>query len=398
MDASPRGGRIRLERVSKIYRVFASPAARLKRFVGRRGRYVDVTALAEVTLSVEPGEVVGIVGENGAGKSTLLRIVSGTTAPTSGAVEVEGTVASILELGAGFHPEFTGRENALMYGALMGLGRREMEERLPRILEFAELGEVVDHPVKSYSTGMAMRLAFAVATHVEPEVLIVDEALAVGDGYFQKKCVDHLLGMKEAGVTILFCTHALYYVTQFCDRAVWLERGRVRLEGRAADVVREYETHLLHRGKRRLEGGDGGGTGGRLAAIAGVRLEGAGADGRLVADSGPRLLVHIAVASVRREERLHLGVSLDAPDGRCIVAVSTRWDGLPPLEGRERYELSLEFPRLPLASGVFDLSVFLLDDTGLHVHDQTVVPRALEVQGPEWTPALVEAEHRWRTG
>ena len=165
--------------VHKWYRVYATPGERLKRLVGRRSRHLDFRALEDVSFAVAPGTAVGIIGENGAGKSTLLKIIAGTTSPTAGEVEVRGVVAAILELGAAFHPEFSGRDNAILYGALMGLDREDMVARLEAIFDFAELGEFIEHPVKSYSTGMAMRLAFAVATHVDPDVLVVDEALAV---------------------------------------------------------------------------------------------------------------------------------------------------------------------------------------------------------------------------
>ena len=226
--------------------------------MGGRSRHLDIQALDRVNLEVVPGTAVGIIGENGAGKSTLMKIIAGTTSPTAGTVEVNGTVAAILELGAAFHPEFSGRDNAVLYGALMGLDREEMESRLDDIFAFAELGEFIHHPVKSYSTGMAMRLAFAVATHVDPDVLVVDEALAVGDGYFQKKCVDKIREIKDRGTTIVFCSHAMYYVTMFCDRALWIAGGRVERDGPAQEVVEAYEAHLQMRDMRRVGSSPGG--------------------------------------------------------------------------------------------------------------------------------------------
>jgi len=400
MVESPEEAAVRVRGVTKTYQIFATPYQRLRKLVGLPARFAELHALASVDLEVAPGETVGIVGENGAGKSTLLKIVSGTTWPTLGDVEVSGNVASILELGAGFHPEFTGRDNAVLYGALMGLDRDTMEARLDDILAFAELGEMIDNPLKTYSTGMAMRLAFAVATHVDAEVVIIDEALAVGDGYFQKKCVDRLLVLKEANTTILFCSHAMYYITMFCDRAIWLENGSLRMEGPAKDVVEAYETFLLERGKRRLGGGEdsaslGETDGFRMGKIVSARL--VGRSGEPLAEiGGPQpVTIEVELKSIREEERFHVGAAIETPDGTCVFAASSLWDGAPALSGRDRYTVRLELPELPLARGVFSLSLFLLDETGLHVHDQVVVPRILRVTSDAWTPSLLDLPHRW---
>ncbi len=391
---------IHADRVTKTYRVFASPRDRIKRRLGLKARFLDFNALDGVSLDIAQGESVGVIGENGAGKSTLLKIITGTTAPTSGSVEVIGKVASILELGAGFHPDFSGRDNAVLYGALMGFDGDAMSERLARIIDFAELGEFIDHPIKVYSTGMTMRLGFAVATHVSPDVLIIDEALAVGDGYFQKKCVDRLLQIKEEGTTILFCSHAMYYVTMFCDRAVWLDHGHVRRQGTAKDVVEEYETYLLERGKRRLgaPAGEHGvvAAGHTVARIADVSIAGHenAAEG-VVLHPGDPLVVDIHVESSRPEEKLQVAVALDTVDGRCVFGASSKWDGLANLEGHGTYQVHLEIPSLPVASGTLNLSVFLLDETGLHVHDQVMVPHCIRIASDQWTPSLLELEHRW---
>ena len=392
------GPAVRVRGVTKTYRIFATPYQRLRKMAGLSARFAELHALRSVDLEVAPGETVGIVGENGAGKSTLLKIVSGTTWPSSGEVEVHGNVASILELGAGFHPEFTGRDNAILYGALMGLDRQAMEDRLEDILSFAELGEMIDNPLKTYSTGMAMRLAFAVATHVDAEVVIIDEALAVGDGYFQKKCVDRLLVLKEAGTTILFCSHSMYYITMFCDRAIWLEEGALRLEGPAKDVVEAYEAFLLERGKRRLEAGEAAAmetSGTSVGKVVSARfIDG---DGEPVTEiDGPRpLTIEIEITSVREAERYHVGAAVETLDGTCVFAASSLWDGAPVLTGRSRYTVRLELPELPLARGVFSLSLFLLDETGLHVHDQVIIPKVLRVSTEAWTPSLLDLPHRW---
>src|SRR3954466_12912742 len=233
------------EGLTKTYRVYGTPWDRLGELVTRHRRPPEVHALESVTFSLPRGEGLALIGENGAGKSTLLKILAGITAPTAGSFSVRGKVASILELGSGFHPEFTGRQNVVLNAAMLGLSQEELRRKMPDILAFSELGEFIDQPVKCYSTGMAMRLGFSIATQVEPDVLIVDEALSVGDGYFQKKCMDRLRIFVDAGGTLLFCSHAMYYVSAFCQRALWLRHGRVEALGPVSEVVREYENFLM---------------------------------------------------------------------------------------------------------------------------------------------------------
>ena len=238
---------VNVERLTKVYRVYASPWDRLGEWLTRRPRHRPFHALDEVSFDLPRGEGLAIIGENGAGKSTLLKILAGVAAPSSGTVRTVGKVASILELGSGFHPEFTGRQNIVLNAAMLGLSEEDLRRKMPEIVAFSELGAFIDQPVKVYSTGMAMRLGFSIATQVEPDVLIIDEALSVGDGYFQKKCMDRLVRFVEAGGTLLFCSHAMYYVSAFCQRALWLRQGRVEALGPVHDVVRAYESYLLEK-------------------------------------------------------------------------------------------------------------------------------------------------------
>ncbi len=275
---------VEVERLSKVYRVYRSPWDRLREALLRRPRHRAFSALQDVNFSLPEGQGLAILGENGAGKSTLLKILAGISTPTSGRLSVRGKIASILELGSGFHPEFTGRQNIVLNAAMLGLGERELQQKLPTIIEWSELGDFIDQPVKVYSTGMAMRLGFSIATQVEPDVLIIDEALSVGDGYFQKKCMDRLLQFVGGGGTLLFCSHAMYYASAFCQQALWLRNGRVEALGPVADVVRDYETFLLHKSARGAAAGDAAGAGnaagrdqGRAGAAAGKpRAGGAG--------------------------------------------------------------------------------------------------------------------------
>src|SRR3569833_1282688 len=225
---------IKTQDISKCYQIYDTPCDRLKQFVvprlhrwvGRRHPiqyFREFWALKGVSLEKFKGETVGIIGRNGSGKSTLLQLICGTLAPTTGSVDIQGRIAALLELGSGFNPEFTGRENVYMNAAVLGLRKEEVDERFRDITAFADIGEFIDQPVKTYSSGMYVRLAFAVSVHVEPEVLIVDEALCVGDIKFQNKCLRKINDIRQTGCSILFVSHAASQVEAFCNRVVWLE-------------------------------------------------------------------------------------------------------------------------------------------------------------------------------
>lgn len=387
--------------VHKWYRIYASPIERVKRVLGVSSRHLDFRALDDVSFAVRSGTALGVIGENGAGKSTLLKLIAGTTLPTAGNIRVTGSVAAILELGAAFHPEFTGKDNAVLYGAMLGLERSDMEGRLGAIFDFAELGEFVHHPIKSYSTGMQMRLAFAVATHVDPDVLVVDEALAVGDGYFQKKCVDRILAIRERGTTILFCSHSMYYVSLFCDRVLWLRNGRVEGDGSPQEVVTAYEEFLVNRERRRLDetpaesASASAANPGQVARIRGLRiLDGAG-DELTEYRPGSPLTVELEWEAADPNADLHLGVALERGDGTRLVGVATFLDHEPPVRGEGVQRARVHFPSLPVAKGSYVVTGYLFDSSGLHIWDQVVSPQRLEPATDDWAPALLQLDHRW---
>jgi lipopolysaccharide transport system ATP-binding protein len=251
---------IRIRDVSKVYRTYARPVDRLKqaamariqgmtRLVGRQSRapeyFNEFWALSNVSFDVEAGQCLGILGRNGAGKSTLLQVIAGTVIPTTGEVAASGRIGALLELGSGFNSEFTGRENVYLSAALLGLSRKETEAKLPLIEEFAEIGAFIDQPIKTYSSGMVLRLAFSVYVALDPSIMIVDEAMAVGDARFQRKCYRRLNDFKSRGGTILFVTHDMGLVAQICDRAMVLENGRVFADGPPERVIREYHRLLF---------------------------------------------------------------------------------------------------------------------------------------------------------
>jgi ABC-2 type transport system ATP-binding protein/lipopolysaccharide transport system ATP-binding protein len=242
---------VHLSGVSVQYQVPTEQIGTLKEYMirvlqGRRISYRGFWALHEVDLEVRRGESLGIIGRNGAGKSTLLKVIARVLRPTKGRVWVRGNLAPLIELGAGFHPELTGRENIVLNGAMLGFSRGQMEERFDRIVEFAELGPFIDAALRSYSSGMVVRLGFAVATEVNPDILIIDEVLAVGDEAFREKCLARMQDFRKRGATILFVSHALESIQDTCDRAIWLEGGRIQQAGALSDVIRAYRDHMLH--------------------------------------------------------------------------------------------------------------------------------------------------------
>lgn len=238
---------IRATSLGKCYEIYAQPRDRLLQmlFRNRRQYFREFWALRDVSFEIALGETVGVIGSNGSGKSTLLQLLCGTLTPTCGKVEVKGRVSALLELGAGFNPEFTGRENVYLNAAILGLTHDEIEKAFPDIEKFAEIGSFIDQPVKTYSSGMYVRLAFSVAVHSRPGILIVDEALSVGDARFQAKCLNRIKQMKEAGASILFVSHDINAVRSLCDRAIWLDAGRVRLIGDVFPVTAQYTEYMF---------------------------------------------------------------------------------------------------------------------------------------------------------
>ena len=232
---------IRAQNLGKCYEVYKKPVDRIwQQFVGKRKKlYREFWALSGVDFEVRRGETVGIIGRNGSGKSTLLQLICGTLTPTEGSVQVHGKVAALLELGAGFNPDFTGRENVILNASIMGLSRKQIDDKFGSIISFADIGEFIDQPVRSYSSGMYVRLAFAIAAHLDADILVVDEALAVGDAFFTQKCMRFLREFKKHG-TVLFVSHDTESILSLCHRAIWLEHGKVKKIGTAKDVAEAY--------------------------------------------------------------------------------------------------------------------------------------------------------------
>jgi lipopolysaccharide transport system ATP-binding protein len=294
--------------------------ARLVRWPRRRARPEPLWALRDVSFAVESGEVLGIIGANGAGKSTLLRIISRITAPTRGRMELRGRVGSLLEVGTGFHPELSGRENVFLNGAILGMRAAEIARKFDEIVEFSGVGRFIDEPVKHYSSGMSVRLAFAVAAHLEPEVLLVDEVLAVGDAAFQKKCLGRMANVARGGRTILFVSHDLGAVSALCDRVLYLRDGTVRALGSAAEVLATYLADIMEPAGDDLERLRPQGFGAR-ARFTSVAL--ATADGVRVSPGAP-LTFRFTVAAAEDVKGVTAGLSVFNALGRCVGTTFTR--------------------------------------------------------------------------
>lgn len=240
---------IHVEGISKIYKLYDSPAERLKEAlsISKKARHLEYAALSDISFDVYKGETFGIIGTNGAGKSTLLKLITGVATPTSGNITVNGKVSALLELGAGFNSEYSGIENIYLNGVMMGFSREEMKPKVDSILEFADIGDFINQPVKTYSSGMFARLAFAVAINVEPDILIVDEALSVGDVFFQNKCYKKFEELRSKGTTVLFVSHDIGTVKQMCSRVLWIEHGIKQMLGESVEVCNAYSNSLLEK-------------------------------------------------------------------------------------------------------------------------------------------------------
>jgi lipopolysaccharide transport system ATP-binding protein len=401
---------LRAQHLSKEYKLYSSPRQRLKALLTGRANYRSHWALRDVSFTLRRGQCIGVIGDNGAGKSSLLKLLAGTLQPSSGTLERQGRVTAILELGAGFHPDFTGRDNLYFAGSMIGIGHDEMAGLEASIVEFAGLGDAMSRPVKTYSSGMVVRLAFALVTAVQPDVLIIDEALAVGDQNFQKKCIERIRNFREAGCTILFCSHSPYHVRSLCDVAMWLERGQIREFGSTEAVLGAYERH-----ERLQAAQDASGT----PAEAGASDTAAPAPAPLPYDRGPTSamilsceIAHldegksgllqspdlVATITVRGKpgERPNIGFMIEQDRGVGITSLATHEEGAAPTPlGDNLWRSVLTFPNLPLHSGDYELSVFLFDETGLVTYDLWFKYTVVRVVSPTLMPGLVRLPHHW---
>ena len=385
---------IRADHVSKTYLVRHERRRTLKEHLLRQyAPKTRVDALHDVSFSVEPGETYGIVGANGSGKSTLLKLIAGTSRPTIGTVAVTGRVSALLELGAGFHPDFTGRENAYLNASILGLSRKETDRIIPSIIDFAELGDFFDGTVKTYSSGMYMRLAFAVAAHVDPDVLLIDEILAVGDEYFQRKCFAKLNEFRSRGKTICFVSHDLSAVAKLCRRAMLLDGGHVRAEGDIrrvlgayAQLVEQHEEHALDSATT----GDRWGSG--EVTIDEVTLHGG---------PEPHILRSGAPFEIRLGYRVNgsvpatiFGLTIYRDDGAGVYGTNTEIDGVQVPVATGAATISFRGEHLDLLPGRYVLDVGVIGPND-HVYDYHSKRFTFRVSGAALELGTARLEHRW---
>lgn len=390
---------ISVRNLSKTYRIYGSPFGRIKELMpwNKHPHHQAVHALSGVEFDVQPGQCVGLIGGNGAGKSTLLKILTGTTFPDTGGYEIHGSVASLLELGAGFTMDFTGRENIYMNGAMMGISHREMRSRFDEILEFSELHEFIDAPLRTYSSGMICRLGFSVAVATDPDVLIIDEILSVGDMHFQRKCVERIYDYKTRGKTLFFCSHSLYDVRQICDNAIWLHRGKMRMQGDAVSVTNEYSTLQNQMsdadGDLNLEPTDFYRDQPHLVSAKLFDLATGEPRSRFQPGDGAGVRIH--VKNGHEPTEITIGVAVMRRDRLILFSASTEMDQVPVDIDREGF-VTLLLPELRILAGEYVLMCGVMDSHGFHRFHQLPTSENLIIEvAKEKDLGVMLHDHQW---
>ncbi|MEN9378202.1 MAG: hypothetical protein RL710_3359 [Pseudomonadota bacterium] len=397
---------IRAEGLSKTFAVYERPLDRLLQLlVGASRQYGKrFTALSDISFSLPKGQVLGLVGDNGAGKSTLLQLICKTLTPTSGKLEVHGRVAALLELGAGFNPDFSGRENIYLNAAVLGLTQAEIEARYASIVEFSGVGEFIEQPVKTYSSGMYMRLAFSIATCVDPDILVIDEALSVGDGAFARKSFDRIMALRDKGATILFCSHSMYHIDAICDQAIWLESGKIKMLGSPGDVTRAYSAQLAASEDAssvpfsNLSGQD-------LPPISSGNARLLAIDASVDGVSGRFLKLRARTSTLRVDVTFQCDPALPSPSvafgletisGALVSSSSTVFDSSPvEVSENGKGHTSLVFPQMPLMRGKYRLTIFLGCERSIHLYDHAQYCVELDVTHEGLEQGIVFLPHAW---
>ena len=401
---------IEVKNLSKLYKLYNNPLDRLKESLSitKKVYFREHYALKNINFKIKKGDAVGILGKNGSGKSTLLKILTGVLNPTDGTKVVNGKVSAILELGAGFNPEYTGLENIYLNGTMMGYSKVEMEERIPRIIEFADIGEFIYQPVKTYSSGMFARLAFAVAINVEPDILIVDEALAVGDTRFQMKCIDKMKSLKQSNTTILFVSHAIEQVKRFCNQAIWIDNGEIKEIGPASELCDLYESFMRQGEVKRDE---------RQEKQEKIEEQPKQIEPiQEVIRPNPDILASITEVSLSKEklqtfeslevvvtyeiyeERIDgflLGIAIYTPDREYIFGPNTYLEKvkIPNIVGR--HKVKYKIPKMTLLGGVYNIDVGIFNNEGIVNLDYKSDIKSFVITNEYFTEGQVYIEHSW---
>jgi len=390
-----------VDHLVKSFRIHQQKTNSLKQLIAARGRnrFEEFIAVNDVTFDVREGEVFGIIGQNGSGKSTLLKCMAGILQPNSGTVNVYRRMGALLELGAGFHPELTGRENIFLNAAILGMGRREISGRFDEIVDFSGLHTFIDQPVKTYSSGMYVRLAFAVAINVDPQLLIVDEILAVGDVSFQRRCLEKFVEFRNEGRTIVLVTHDMGSIKNLCDRAIWLEHGTVMDAGDPADLVEAYTERMLGADAPTSDGSVRRGSGEIKISEVEMFVNGSVAAVKRCRTSDSIVLRLHYVASKTIPQPV-IGFEIESLGGATVTAPNTRDVGMVPPTMAGSGSIDVALPRVDLLPGTYDLHTSITDFNLAHTYDHVRLAMRFDVMTgkPYETGGLVTMRPEWTLG
>ena len=400
--------------ISKIYSIFDTPKDRFMEALGFHGKkyHWDFYALDKVSFTIHPGEIVGIVGRNGSGKSTLLKIITGVVSPTDGEIKVNGKLSALLELGAGFNMEYTGRKNIYLNATMQGVSKEDIEKKIPNILAFADIGDYIDQPVKTYSSGMFVRLAFSVAVHVNPDILIVDEALAVGDTKFQLKCMNKFVEFMDAGKTILYVSHDINSIKRFCSRAIWLNQGKMVMDGEVDLVTDRYidflrsdltieefmekysaamQSRVITFDSRSLDTIE-------FAEVYSAQILNSNGKETDLIHEGEK--VSVLVSYLVNDETIEspvLGVAIRRIDNEYICGLNTKLDNVRIPWKKGYNEVTLTYEKMLLTGGDYYLDIALFDQTATVVFDYKTKYKNFSVKMDYIAEGIVVLDHFWDT-
>ncbi|MET3939710.1 teichoic acid transport system ATP-binding protein [Paenibacillus sp. PvP094] len=404
---------IQINNVNKCFQMYNKPVDRLKQFFTRNKNDTSnlFWALRDISINIPKGKTIGIIGKNGSGKSTLLQLIVGTMLPTSGDVHINGRISALLELGSGFNPEFTGRENIYLNGAIMGLSEAEVHERVPEIEKFADIGEFIDQPVKTYSSGMFVRLAFACAVNVNPDILIVDEALSVGDMQFQLKCIEKMKSFRDQGKTILFVSHDTYSIRNFCDEVIWIREGQVHMRGDVNGITRVYEDFMKNlvdvphkkgsndsREKSDLQENNDSDSNsqGNTLTITSAKFLNRGKVETSNFHFKDEITVEVSYTLYKKMEDIVGGVAIFDRENNYICGLNTKLDNYPLPSEPGEYKLLIKYDKLALLPGTYYIDVGFFESSGLIRLDYKARYSSFLMNSSEYVAeGIIYFEHSW---
>ena len=387
---------ISIQNLTKIYHLYTKPQDRLKEALNpfKKSYHHDFYAMNDVSFEIKKGETVGIVGKNGAGKSTLLKMITGVLTPTSGSIEVNGKIASLLELGAGFNPEMTGYENIYLNGTLMGFSKEEIDTKVDAILEFADIGEFIQQPVKIYSSGMFARLAFSIAINVEPDILIVDEVLSVGDARFQSKSIKKMESIRDNGTTILFVSHGIEQIKRFCNKAIWIDNGNLKQIGNQT-LVSDLYTDSLHLEVTKSTDKEVGESRNRNNSLHAKIIKFKIKSKEIEVFDPLRIEINYEIFDNKIDDIL-IGVAIFDAERKYIFGPNTFLDNFSIKSSKGKHLITYQIPKMPLTAGTYFLDVGIFTDKGIVNLDYHQSIDSFKVFSDYITEGSVYIEHNWK--